>query len=418
MPEPAVGLSRVTMNSGFTFNRLAALKVERPTLDQYLLLSLMLHVLAIVLFGDTSGASARKGEKLWGALTVTVQSLLPDRNAQLKTDADTSFLQRSVAAKRSAPTASQNITAARATAALAPAEPIVPAEETNAALQLPSVEMPPLISTEVDKPVTEFVVPKASLDRVPNLGTLTPPSPPFAPFPPGTSPVIATPEPVKSSKIERGVVKPAVAESEPHPREVLPAPTPAVPAAPVDTMKPEPVPAQAIAPPAELKPPEPPAVVPTAPPPVAPVASRPAEAPQTPQIERAVATPDAAPAKTKVAPTPAATSGPPGTPNVASEPATFRDNIIAPSINPPVLGKAPGIDLDAVRRRAREIGGGGPRTIFPFPVAPPPTPKTKVQEAFDKALKKNDCRNAYADLGLAAVVPLALSSVREDGCKW
>lgn len=406
------------MNSGFTFNKLAALKVERPTLDQYLLLSLMLHVLAIVLFGDTSGASARKGEKLWGALTVTVQSLLPDRNAQLKTDADISFLQRSAAAMRSAPAASQTITAARATAALAPAEPIAPAEETNAALQLPSVEMPPLISTEVDKPVTEFVVPKASLDRVPNLSTLTPLSPPIAPFPPETSPVIAIPEPVKSSKTERGVVKPAVAESEPNPREVLPAPAPAITAAPVDTMKPEPVPAQAIAPPAELKPREPPAVVPIAPTPVAPVASRPAEAPQTPQIERAFATPDAAPAKTKAAPSPAATSGPPGMPNVASEPASLRDNIIAPSINPPALGKAPGIDLDAVRRRAREIGVGGPRTIFPFPVAPPPTPKTKVQEAFDKALKKNDCRNAYADLGLAAVVPLVLSSVREDGCKW
>ena len=82
--------------------------------------------------------------------------------------------------------------------------------------------------------------------------------------------------------------------------------------------------------------------------------------------------------------------------------------------------KGKGIDLDAVRRRAREIssGGSGPRTVFPFPVAPQQKPKSKEQQAFDKALKKNDCRDAYADMGLAALVPLVLDAVREGGCKW
>ncbi|MEQ1518654.1 MAG: hypothetical protein ABL931_19410, partial [Usitatibacteraceae bacterium] len=59
---------------------------ERPTLDQFVLLSLMLHVLLIVLFGDTAGGGARRGEKLWGALTVTVQSLLSDRGVESKVD--------------------------------------------------------------------------------------------------------------------------------------------------------------------------------------------------------------------------------------------------------------------------------------------------------------------------------------------
>ena len=91
------------MNSGFTFNRFAVFTVERPSLDQFVLLSLMLHVLVIVLFGDTIGGGARRGEKLWGALTVTVQSLLPDRNVELKSGADKTDLQRPATGMRSTP---------------------------------------------------------------------------------------------------------------------------------------------------------------------------------------------------------------------------------------------------------------------------------------------------------------------------
>ena len=40
---------------------------ERPMLDQFLLLSMLLHVLAVLLLGDTNGVVARSGERLWGA---------------------------------------------------------------------------------------------------------------------------------------------------------------------------------------------------------------------------------------------------------------------------------------------------------------------------------------------------------------
>ena len=453
------------MQSGFTLNRTSLFTVERPTLDQFVLLSLMLHVLVIVLFGDTTGGGARRGEKLWGALTVTVQSLLPERNAELKSDAERAVLQRPAPGARSAPDAPKTNTSARDTPA--PAEAVTPAEETTLPLPPPSLEMPPLIAIEADKPVTEFVVPKASLDRAASPSTPTPLNPPIAPVPRETPPVIATPEPITPPKIERvlatpiplvppvepaphgeaisapalptpapptrqveprpkieeEIVKPVVAAPEPKPREVIQPPTPTVPVAPITpiaTPKPEPERVQTIAPPAEVKPREIPAAVPPAPAPAAPSAPQPAEAAKTPQIEREVATPTTSPAAAKAAPprAPTATPGAPSTSSVDSDLAKPRGDAIAPSINTPAPGKAPGIDLDAVRRRAREIGGSGPRTVFPFPVAPQPVPKTKVQEAFDKALKKNDCRDAYADMGLAAVVPLVLSAVREDGCRW
>lgn len=445
------------MNSGFTFNRFAVFAVERPSLDQFVLLSLMLHVLVIVLFGDTTGGGVRRGEKLWGALTVTVQNLLPERGGGLKSDAEKAVLQRTAPGARSAPDAPKTNASARDT--LTPIEPVTPAEEAMPPVSAPSFEMPPVIATEVDKPVTEFVVPKASLDRAPSPSTPTPLNPPIAPVPRETPPAIATPEPVAPPKIERvlatpiplvppveptpreevistpipalptpapptrqleplpkierEIVKPVVAAPEPKPREVIQPPAPTVPVAPITpiaTPKPEPERVQTIAPPAELKPREIPA-------PAAPSAPQPAEAAKTPQIERDAATPVAPPVATKAAPTRAPAAAP-GTSNADGDLVKPRGDAIAPSSATPAPGKTPGIDLDAVRRRAREIGGSGPRTVFPFPVVPQPVPKTKVQEAFDKALKKNDCRDAYADMGLAAVVPLVLSAVREDGCRW
>ena len=83
-------------------------------------------------------------------------------------------------------------------------------------------------------------------------------------------------------------------------------------------------------------------------------------------------------------------------------------------------GSAPRIDLDSVRQRAREIAreGMGARTLLPFDVKGKEAIKRKEQQAFDKALKRPDCRDAYAGMGLAAVVPLLWDAVSEKGCKW
>jgi hypothetical protein len=47
----------------------------------------------------------------------------------------------------------------------------------------------------------------------------------------------------------------------------------------------------------------------------------------------------------------------------------------------------------------------------------PPERKSKLEQSIEDAAKK-DCRNAYANTGILAVVPLAVDAVRGKGCKW
>ena len=448
------------MSSGTILSRFSIFTGEHPSLEQFVLLSLMLHALAIVLFGDTTGGGARRGEKLWGALTVTVQALIPDRGTGLKLDRGATLLQPTQAT-RSVPASRQPPAQNREARAAVPVETPPPAPDVAPPPQASAVEMPPVISTDVERAVTEFVVPKASADRLYTPPTLPPEEAPRAvpvvPLPPAPPPVVApTPLPVAAPPIERSIVPPVVvAPTESRSREeAIATPRPAPPPAPspkiereaeipviaapkprevvtpiVQPVAPAPtIPAREIVPPvvpaAEPKPREIVAPAPVAPPALAEPPAR-AEATVAPKIEREVvkAAAPSAPAVTAPAPPP---TTPFGTPvgNAGADRDLLKPQVDAttPSSDAlaPALGKAPGIDLDAVRRRAREIssGGTGPRTVFPFPGSPPQKPKSKEQQAFDKALKKNDCRDAYSDMGLAAVVPLVLSAVREDGCKW
>ncbi len=455
------------MSSGFTLSRFSIFTVERPSLDQFVLLSLMLHVLVIVLFGDTAGGGARRGEKLWGALTVTVQGLLPDRNVGLKLDRGATLLQQQTLEKRPEPASPGAPSRNRDARVSPPADTPQPVEDLAPPVQALTFEMPPVISTDVEKAITEFVVPKPSADRVyaPPASTaeqalrlapgVSPPpvqppeivAPAMLPIVPQlVERVIVPPVPVVAplesrlreetviapapalrperppSKIEREVAKPVIPAPDPRPRDVAP---PVVPTAVAAPAKPESEIAPPIAVPVETKPREIPAPL------VPPVLSDPparAETPAPTKIEREAVKPTLPPAASVSSPPAAPTtlrapSGTPtGTPGADRDLLKPRVDATTPSTDAlaPALGKAPGIDLDAVRRRAREISssGTGPRTVFPFPATPPQKPKSKEQQAFDKALKKNDCRDAYADMGLAAVVPLVLSAVREDGCKW
>ena len=446
------------MSSGFTLSRFSLATDGRPSLDQFVLLSAMLHVLVVILFGDTTGGDVRRGEKLWGAFTVTVQGLMTDSAVGLKLDRSTTLMQsrREMQPVPASPGIPSTNREARVST---PAENPQPAEDVAPSAPTPAFEMPPVISTDVEKAVTEFVVPKPSADRVyaqptppakeaPGAALVVPPPPtpppvvapaPLPVAPPPVEGTIVPPVPVVVPVESRSRVEaiatpipaplpeagmPVVAAPDPKPREVVtPIVQPVQPAAPAPA-----IPAREIVPPivspAEPKPREIPAPAPVAPPALSEPPAR-AEAPAAPKIEREVVKAAAPPAASVAAPA-APTTTPIGTP--VGKAAADRD-LLKPGIDAtrpstdalaPALGKAPGLDLDAVRRRAREIssGGTGPRTVFPFPGTPPQKPKSKEQQAFDKALMKNDCRDAYADMGLAAVVPLVLSAVREDGCKW
>lgn len=435
------------MSSEYTLSKFSLFSGEQPSLEQFVLLSVMIHVLVIVLFGDITGGGAQRGVKLWGALTVTVKGVLQDSADGLKLDRSATLVQPTRATPPM-PASSATASASRQARVSAPVAVPQSAEDVARPAQAPDFEMPPVISTDVEKAVTEFVVPKPSADRVyvppplpvenvpPSPAVLPPPVPVVVPMEPKrheetvAAPAPAPPPEPSPPKVVREVAKP-VAPPEPAPRDlVAPAaqpvvqPTVTAPAKPEqEIVAPMVVPVatklREIAAPAPLAP-----LLPSEPP------AR-ADAPSPPKIDRDVIKPAAPPAAAPVAtPSPTPTRTPIGSPTGVPSGALGTDrDLLKPRVDAtlpstdllaPATGKAPGIDLDAVRRRAREIssGGTGPRTVFPFPGTPPQKPRSKEQQAFDKALKKNDCRDAYADMGLAAVVPLVLSAVREDGCKW
>ncbi len=434
-----------------------------PSVKQWVWLSILLHILAVALFGDTTGGGTRRGEHrgdaLGGPMTVTLQGPV-DRgvDAPLRRTVNTSSRpQRREAAEPAIRAASPPKNAVPAGVdSPTPSVPATPEDIPDATV------MPPVIATEVDKPVTNFVVPIMVPVVIPD-----PPEPPTPPEPEAIPPslprlnAIVLPKVIDPPTIERDIalpaeliprlkpLAPARAEREnkvpvevprlktfvapriepevvappiqmprmaplaplPPPRveretvrpaELLPRLPPVTPAAPIDTVTPTapvprvaqptppaPVVADHITEPARVLPPAmaPSAPIHTSPPPLVPSASR-----DIPGV------PDGAGAAQD---TPAAAPMP-----------------RAPS--PPATGNAPRIDLDAVRQRARELAreGSGPRTLLPFNVRPKEEIRKKEQQAFDKALKRPDCRDAYSGMGLAAVVPLLWDSVSEKGCKW
>jgi hypothetical protein len=455
---------------------------ERPALEQFLLLSMLLHVFLVIAFGDAVGVRSEDGARLLGGFTARLQGRssepapantpLPTSPARDPRAARSERGQTSAPAPLSAPL---EVPPAMVQPATAPDR----SEAIELPVITPSLDKPitpdlvPLIAKEVVVPTTNFVVPPAAIAPQP---ARIPPSRPapakVEPAPIAPLPALETAKaPVASRELAPDFVAPlAVTPAPPlatiNPsraaRELAPAieikPEAAVPVALPPAIAPvraEPAPrARELTPYVEPIAPEIPAALPspasTAPsatplpdraqreftPYAEPIreaspAATTAPAPTTaPTAERAAApsstTQNALPRAVPAAPNAGATNTP-GTPQ-GNAAAKNDDALFGPRLEEGpgkgTLGPAPRIDLDAVRQRARDIGssesreGTGPRTLFKFPTAPPPVAKRREQEIFDKALKRPDCKDAYADMGLAAVVPLVRDALTEKGCKW
>ncbi len=227
--------------------------------------------------------------------------------------------------------------------------------------------------------------------------------PPVPTLPPVSAPVIKPPEPVATPA---PLPTPAPTVATP----ITPPPAPAA-AAPV-VSAPTPAPLAAPAAPTTAAPaltgpaPSPTAAVPsTVPTPVAPAAA-PAPSPLPAPATSVQPAPGTAPGAVDVFGRPS-----PGAPDAGSR--LGHDAATPPSVPP----SAPKLNLDLARPRGGEITSNqGPRRLFQMMPAPPET-KSKLSESIEKA-GKTDCRQAYAGMGLAAVVPLVLDAARDKGCKW
>lgn len=143
----------------------------------------------------------------------------------------------------------------------------------------------------------------------------------------------------------------------------------------------------------------------------------PPQPPQPPQSSRArTASPAAAQAKRAAPASEAAkAAGPP--PVIMLAP---QDEAVAAESAPAHSAAAVSFDLQAARGAARayvkgEGAGSGGADGRGRPMRA--TRDEKLGEAIERA-KPADCRNAYAGLGVLAVIPLAASAVTGKGCKW
>jgi hypothetical protein len=402
--------------------------VDQPTLLQFVLLSMLLHVLLIVLFGNPAGGT-RRGEEWWGPLDVTLRRLSPEPGSgfRLAPGAETSTPSVSLHRLERVP---EPVIAPEPTQEAAPAQP-APAQA------LPRLYRP--APEEVDEPLTPPTVAPAEIERVAPARIereLAPPVelPPRAvPMAPA-APIERVPPPQIERKLAPPVELPAHAvpaapaapiervatpqiERELAPPVELPAhAVPAAPAAPIERVAPARI-EREFAPPVEAPAPrrEPAAAAPQLPR----AAPAPAAVPRSPPGETAFPVERVAPPVAPALPQPQrAAPVPPsrfGTPDADEEMFKPRRDVGAPP------SEAPRIDLDAARKKAaREIvrEGSGSRGVFTIPSPPLPEKKSKEAMAMEKAIKP-DCRTAYANMGLLAVPVLVASAIAADGsCRW
>ena len=423
--------------------------VEPPTFLQFVLLSMLLHVLVVVLFGNAPGVGAPRGEGWWGPLDVTLRRLTQpatppgigpfgERGAPAARRVPTpatkapapekpeATLEREILIQpspieRIAPPAIERellpplsvpLSAERLRPA-APLEKIAPAGVAPA--MAPPVELRPrerpivpstpierLSPQQPERPMAPPVsLPPRESPQLPNtrIEQLAPPQQPERPMaPPVSLPPRESPQ-LPSAPVER--LAPLPSERELSPPVVLPPrETPQLPAAPMERIAPHGLERREIAPPAVA--------------PIAPASpgvdrgTRPAPAPEP------VGPPAQAPARPEVSPEERL-------PNLWFAPrpdeSMFKErrDVVIPPTEP---GELPHIDREGARQRAREIASGeGSRRVINLPLPVPPEKKSKEAQAIDKAARP-DCRSEYADLGLLAVPALLANAITDTGCKW
>ena len=83
---------------------------------------------------------------------------------------------------------------------------------------------------------------------------------------------------------------------------------------------------------------------------------------------------------------------------------------------PSAASSAPRLNLELSRPHGGELSAQGSRGVLQL-LARPPETRSKLEKDIAKAAKP-DCKQAYAGMGLLAVLPLAVDAVRDKGCRW
>ena len=435
---------------------------ERPGIDQYVVLSMLLHVFAIVALGDTRGGESRSGARGHGSILVSLAAPAPSERIDVRAAVRAPASRVRTESSSPMPRTAQPTPAPVQEKVVAPTPIEVPAALPPVAT--PQVEtvlaQPPTLPTTAFRaePLAQVAAPQptAAFADTPAVPEAVRPPAPLTPIPqaavsaefarpvelkPAERPTLYTLQPIAPPVVKE------IAQAAPSVSNVrVQAPAPL---APVEAPA-----LKSFASPSQTKSLEAPSALSQ---PLAPLAPVPAA-----RIEREFATPEfakpsdvavsvpptiekiaapkvekefaqsreyarAEPERAAEAAKPAHSSAPPREANTQTAPAASGESaVVSPRADPrlPTFGVSPPAalpktDLDSIKERARQIAreGTGPRTAIPFFTAPPP-PKKEIEKAFDKALKRPECKDAYAEMGLAAVIPLIRDAVTEKGCKW
>lgn len=382
---------------------------------QFVVLSVLGHILIVVLLGDASGV--RRDGRSWGHQATFLASLDPRPTPLISTP--------------------QKVPRLPSTATPAPAAPAPTAEPHQPSAADASTAIAPLavIAVEVERPRGQFVVPQQNIEL--SAPVLPPPIPVISaiPKPEGTllprSVVATTPIPTVVAPIRPPTASsatPVLQSTLDHQAVILPNPTiltlPVLLAPPeIVSAVPQPTPLVML----EKNPLNPVEVnlstsqnmpiSPTTPP--SEVARTITESQR--EIKTIPSVNDRRPSGEAVAGKQNESGGAPMQTNDRRMPSLLPVVPVVPTV--PVTPQAvtgPKLDLDSLRGRARQLTADGEasRRALPFPTVAKDTPKRDIEKIFDKALKRPDCKEEYANMGLAAVVPLVRDAVKGDGCKW
>jgi hypothetical protein len=365
-----------------------------PSLTQFVVLSLLVHLLAVVLFRQPLGVPGGHGRALPSMLEVVLRPLARVPAAEAPTAPPPP--RRPIAAPARGPSSESVSDVRRA-----------PASEPSANADLMSNAPAPVALPQ--QPLTPFrIEPVRPIEReLPPAPEMPPPLPmPAEPLPP-----IELPAP---RALER--------ELPPAPELAAPAPLPAQPLPSVEAL-----PQRAIErelPPAPELPPA--AALPSQPlPPV----EAPMQQPFESALQPAPELPPAAPLPTQplapieapraraIGPAPSLDVPRRGVPDGAPSQRLFAPALPAIEPKQPAADEAPTrhFDFDRARDVARDFNRGVARTVE---FEPPPAERvTPLGRAIQKAAQP-DCRDAYAALGLLGLIPLIADTVMDRGCRW
>ncbi len=429
-------------------------------MGQALLLAVLLHVLLVLVVGNAPGGSAKPGEGAWGPLNVRLKgdrfepgsgepaTVLPERGPP----GEAKQPRAGGAVRERAPTPEERRTPG---AARQGQWRLQPGDELTG--DAPADRSAPPVSTTPAPTVTPSPTPPAPAPS-PTPAPVPTPAPTPAPEPPPAITTLTTPGEATITAPTRIAPARETATARPTPAtEALQAPSPTLqlperpapilsetpttlrridrtpieriqtPAVPTELKAPAELPPLTPAPAAAPQPaPTPTPAPPTPAPTPAPPAPTPAPAP-SPTPPAATATP-APTAQPRAATTPSTTPAPPNRVSLdgATTPTTTQPSVGAPDagartghdVATPASASptAPKLNLDLNPSRGPMRPRGTPSGVISA-VPKPPEDKDALAEEMRKA-GQQDCRKAYADKGLLAVVPLVRDAARDKGCRW